>query len=121
MRTQLQRMALLGLAAGLLSGCVEPRPPLYRWGAYEGLIYDMYANPGTADPTTQIVKLTEDIQITQSKGQRVPPGVHAHLGYMYSLTGNAELARAELETERRLFPESATFVDGMLKRLSGEG
>jgi hypothetical protein len=50
----------------------------------------------------------------------VPPGVHAHLGYMYYLSGNAEAAFDEFATERALFPESATFVDGVFERLREE-
>lgn len=111
--------AALALAAGL-SGCAEPPPQIYRWGIYEELIYDMYAKPGTADPDTQVVRLAEDISRTESEGKRVPPGVHAHLGYMYYLSGNAEAALDEFATERALFPESTIFVDGIFERLRGE-
>jgi hypothetical protein len=115
----LQRFGLgaaLAVASGL-SGCAEKPPQIYRWGIYEELVYDMYAKPGTADPDTQVVRLSEDISRTESEGKRVPPGVHAHLGYMYYLSGNAEAALDEFATERALFPESTTFIDGIVKRL----
>jgi hypothetical protein len=111
--------AVIVIAAGLASGCAE-KPQIYSWGIYEELIYDMYAKPGTADPDTQVSRLSEDITRTQGEGKRVPPGVHAHLGYMYYLSGNAEAAFDEFATERALFPESATFVDGVFKRLREE-
>ena len=89
-------------------------------GVYEPLVYEMYAKPGKADPGTQVAKLSEDILRTQAEGKRVPPGVHAHLGYMYFLLGNTEAAYQAFVTEREMFPESATFINGMLQRLRKE-
>ena len=108
---------LLGLL--LLSSCTQQQT-IYRWGVYESLLYNMYAKPGKADPGTQVATLAEDIERTQAEGQRVPPGVHAHLGYMYYLQGRIADAQAEFETERHLFPESSTFIDGILRRLRKE-
>jgi hypothetical protein len=105
------------LAVVMLSGCAQTKEPLYRWGAYENLVYEMYAKPGKAEPGVQIVKLTEDIEKAQAEGKRVPPGVHAHLGYMYYIQGNESAALQEFSTERELFPESARFVDGMVSRI----
>ena len=113
-RAVLTATALLVLAA---TGCGGDGP-LDRWGHYEGVLYDMYAHPGKADPATQIAQLSEDIQRAQAEGERVPPGVHAHLGYMYYLQGNAEAAARELQTEKELFPESAVFIDRLLARLA---
>ena len=116
----IQQLAMItAMATLLLVGCTQ-KQSIYRWGVYESLVYDMYAKPGKADPGTQVAKLSEDIARTQAEGKRVPPGVHAHLGYMYYLQGNTDAAQQEFATERELFPESATFVDGILKRLRKE-
>ena len=112
-------LALAAIAAGLASGCAED-PQIYRWGVYEEVVYDMYASPGMADPNTQVIKLSEDIARTQAEGKRVPPGVHAHLGYMYYLAGNSDAALEEFATERDLFPASAVFIDGIFDRLRRE-
>jgi hypothetical protein len=112
-------LAAVAMAALLGAGCAG-KPPLYRWGVYEELVYEMYAKPGKADPATQVARLSEDVTRTESEGKRVPPGVHAHLGYMYFLTGNVHAAYEEFVTEREKFPESAIFIDGMLQRLRGE-
>lgn len=114
-----QAILLVGVAILWLSGCTQ-HEPIYRWGVYESLIYDMYAKPGKADPGTQVAKLSEDVQRTQTEGKRVPPGVHAHLGYMYFLQGNTDAAYQEFVTERELFPESSIFVNSILKRLRKE-
>lgn len=108
----------VALAAVAGIACAQG-PALYRWGVYESLLYDMYQKPGTADPGAQVAKLREDVARTEAGGQRVPPGVHAHLGYMYYLQGNAAAARQEFREERELFPEAAPFIDGMLRRMEG--
>lgn len=108
------RLALLIAAIGTLGGCSKP---LYSWGRYEDLIYEMYAKPGTADPGTQAAKLIEDIDQAHGAGKPVPPGVHAHLGYVYYQQGNVSGAWQEFETEKKLFPESAAFIDGILQRM----
>lgn len=115
--------AFLSAAIGgvlLLSACAQREPLLYRWGDYEQLVYDMYLRPGTADPGTQVVKLTEDIERTEAEGKRVPPGVHAHLGYLYYTQSQTDLAYEQFMLERQLFPESAVFVDGMINRMHGQ-
>jgi hypothetical protein len=108
---------LLAIAlAALISACAQPTS-LYRWGEYESLVYDMYMRPGKADPTTQIAKLNEDIERTNAQGQHVPPGVHAHLGYLYYGQGQLDAAYAQFTIEKQLFPESAAFIDGVLTRM----
>lgn len=110
--------AVLVAAVGT-SACTQQQP-LYRWGVYEPLLYDMYLKPGKADPGTQIAKLSEDIERTRAEGRNVPPGVHAHLGYLYYTQGQTALAREEFVLEKQLFPESAVFIDGMLARMQSQ-
>lgn len=100
----------------IMVGCATSEP-LYFWGDYEDLIYQMYIKPGSADSTTQISKLKENINQASSAGKTVPPGLHAHLGYMYFLQGDGHAALLEFETEKILFPESAKFIDGLTGRL----
>ena len=97
-------------------GCATPES-LYYWGDYENLVYEMYVEPGAADPATQVQKLKEDISEASAKGKRVPPGLRAHLGYMYFLQGNTHDAALEFGTEKKLFPESTKFIDGLMGRL----
>jgi hypothetical protein len=80
----------------------------------------MYADPGDAQPGEQIDELSEDIATAEAKGRVVPPGVHAHLGYMYLQQGNAMASRAEFETEKRLYPESAVFMDRLLSQMAAQ-
>lgn len=113
----MQQFLIILLIAVLGGGCAT-NSEKYYWGSYENLIYKMYIKPGSADPGLQIISLTRDIQKAQDSGQKVPPGVHAHLGFMYAIQGNVEQSQAAFLQEKLLFPESAIFIDGMMTRAS---
>jgi hypothetical protein len=104
------------ISSYLLTGCISAPQNTYHWGQYEQLLHDMYIDPGKATPVIQIEKLSTDIQQAEALGKPVPPGVYAHLGFMYSLEGNTTAATNAFDTERSLYPDSQTLIDGMLKR-----
>jgi hypothetical protein len=106
---------LLPLAALLMMGCATPT--LYSWGHYEELIYASYAAPGKVSPEMQVEKLEQDYQKARAENKRMPPGFHAHLGYLYVQLGKLDQARQEFETEKAEFPESAVFMDRLLANL----
>jgi hypothetical protein len=106
------------IAAALLMGGCATQPNLYAWGRYEDLMYAAYANPGSMPPERQVEALEQDYQQARANNQRMPPGWHAHLGYLYSELGKSDQARQELRTEKAEFPESAVFVDRLLANLS---
>jgi len=103
----------------LLTACAPQAHNIYYWGAYEPLLYDMYANPGKADPATQIEQLNADIQQSAAAGKRVPPGLYAHLASMYAEMGQGAAAKAALLEEQRSYPESTLFIQGLLDRAGG--
>src|ERR1044072_1231455 len=100
----------------LLTGCATEKT-LYSWGHYEDVIYTSYAKPGQVPPEKQIEKLEQDYQVARSKQQTLPPGWHAHLGYLYYQIGRLDQAKQEFETEKGAFPESTAFIDRLLARL----
>jgi len=106
------------IAAALLMGGCATQPNLYAWGRYEDLMYTAYASPGSMPPERQVEALEQDYQQARANNQRMPPGWHAHLGYLYSELGKPDQARQELQTEKAEFPESAVFVDRLLANLS---
>jgi hypothetical protein len=116
-------MRLCAIAAAsvivVASGC-STREPIYRWGVYENLVYEMYANPAESDPGAHVALLSEDIERTHAEGKRVPPGVHAHLGFLYYSQGQVDAAHEQFVFEKELFPESETFIDGILERMAGQ-
>jgi hypothetical protein len=108
---------LILLAAVALAACATKQPPLYTWGSYEDVIYVSYAQPGRMSPEDQIQTLEKDYQEARAANRRMPPGWHAHLGYLYYQTGKVDQARQELLTEKADFPESTVFMDRLLANL----
>lgn len=115
---QLTNAAFFVFIAVLLAGCVNTPKPLYHWDDYQNNIYHYYKSDSSSTEQ-QIASLKENIEKSRSKGLSVPPGLHAHLGMLYSNTGRADLAMAEFNTEKRLFPESAAFINFLTSKNKG--
>jgi hypothetical protein len=108
--------ALVLVFVAFVAGCQTRPKPLYYWGNYQGIVYQDYSSPGKASPEQQIESLKADLEKAKSANLPAPPGLHAHLGYLYGKIGKSDLALREFQTEKELFPESATFIDGLLTR-----
>ncbi|MFR9721473.1 DUF4810 domain-containing protein [Aeromonas diversa] len=107
----------LCLAFALLSyGCATPPKPLYNWDQYQSAVYQNLEDQESGE---QIGRLEENLQAANGKGEKVPPGFHAHLGMLYAQQGRDDLAREHLEKEKQLFPESATFINFLLNQKKG--
>ena len=95
-----------------IPGCASP---LYDWGNYEHSIYRLTVDGAPIQGEIPVIE--RDVERTQSKGQRVPPGKFAYLGYLYAETGNSKRAMECFEIEKELYPESTRFIDGLLSRM----
>lgn len=105
---------LLALAL-LLSGCAQQgNTSLYHWAGYQEQVYEHFKNDGSG-PEAQIAALEASLQQARAKDQTPPPGFHAHLGMLYAEIGKADQVRQEFETEKALFPESAPYMDFLLR------
>jgi hypothetical protein len=113
----MNRLLAFALLAGALGGCVHSRDPLYSWGDYEDVVYGSYASPDKFPPQAQVGILEQNYQEARADNRRMPPGWHAHLGYLYYQLGKADQARQELMTEKAQFPESAVLMDRLLVNL----
>ena len=107
------RGALLASAAVALSGCATQHSR-YEWGSYEEVVYASYLAHDDVPAEKQVELLEKDYQIARSQNKRMPPGWHAHLGYLYYQVGKGDQAQQELMTEKAEFPESAVFVDRLI-------
>jgi hypothetical protein len=107
--------SLLTLIA--IVGCSTPVPTLYQWGSYQAQIYNLYNDPGKVPIEAQIEKLEADYQVARSANKAVPPGYHAHLGYLYFQAGKKDQAHQQFQTEKNLFPESSVFMDRAIAQL----
>ena len=99
-----------------LVGCAAPKQSLYQWGDYENQVYASYNEPGKSPVEAQIEKLEADYQRARSTNKAVPPGFHAHLGYLYFQAGKGDQAAQFFQTEKMLFPESAVYMDRILAK-----
>jgi hypothetical protein len=104
-------------------GC-QPSAWRYDWGSYEHSVWLIYASPDGqgGDLGKQIQTLTREVQEAQAQTRptepsRVPPGKHAHLGYLHAMHGDTTNARLCLQAEKRLYPESSRFIDALLARM----
>lgn len=113
MNQALIKTALLA-GAVLLAGCQTAPKTLYQWEGYQPTVYQHFKGDS---PEQQIAVLEKDLQTIQAKGGAVPPGFHAHLGMLYSLSGKADLVAAHFETEKKLFPESSAYMDFLLGKM----
>lgn len=108
------RLALAGLAVLILAGCVNRPQPLYYWGSFEELQYAYFT--GDRGPEDAIQQLEQTRQEAKARGKALPPGLQAHLGMLYGQTGRTDLFEQNLLAERQQFPESAAYVDFLLKK-----
>lgn len=105
---------LIPLAAAVaLGGCVSAPKPLYNWDSYESTVYQYY-RLGQNGPHEQIAALQRSIETARAKDLAVPPGLYAHMGLLYSSTGDIAEAYHYFTLEKQLFPESAPFMDFLL-------
>lgn len=113
-RYSLGRLGLIGGMATILSACVTAPQPLYYWGDFQSQQYSYFkGNKGPEDGIQSLEKVREQ---ARSQGKSVPPGFQAHLGMLYGQTGRTDLFEQNLQAEKQQFPESATYVDFLLKK-----
>ena len=110
------KLIAAGLLSGIFIGCADT-PTLYDWGTYEDAIYDMYIEPGKSSLSDQILQFEEQIEQAAAAGKSVPPGFHAHLGYLYVNDGEYNSAVIHFQKEKEMYPESTDFIDGILQRM----
>ena len=109
-------LLLLLVLATVLSACAR-KPLLYQWGSYNKQIYAMYHDPGKVPPEKQLEDLERDYQRARAANRPVPPGYHAHVGYLYFQLGKTDQALQSFETEKALFPESTVYMDRLIARI----
>lgn len=102
----------------LLGACASKDNMLYHWGSYQEQVYEGFQiESGNTSPDKQLQKLQEEQQKAASTGKALPPGFRAHMGYLYFQTGQTDQAAMAFESEKKHFPESATYMDLALNKL----
>jgi len=106
------KLALMLTAIAAVAGCHTTPQPLYQWESYQPQVYEYFkGEPKEA----QVEALERDLQKINASGRKAPPGYHAHLGMLYLSMGKDDQMVQEFRTEKALFPESASYMDFLLK------
>jgi hypothetical protein len=110
------RVLLVVLLAVLFAGCAPQKASMYYFGKTDATLYATKKEP-TEENFLKLLQSLEDV-ITQSqqRGLKVPPGIHAHLGYLYLLEKKTEQATASFNEEKRLYPEATVFMERMIEK-----
>ena len=108
------RLALFAVSLSLAACAAPATKPLYQWGGYQSSVYQ-YLKSNGSDPGAQIAQLEAEVQKNAATGSTSPPGLHGHLALLYSKMGDDASVLKHLEAERTLFPESAAYIDFLLK------
>ena len=103
---------LVVAAVMTLSGCATTVTEAgYYWGKYSSTLYDYTKNPSDETMAAHVEELEEIISESAERGLRVPPGVHAELGYIRAKQSDGAAAMAHYESEMALYPESRLFLE----------
>lgn len=106
------KLALMLTAVATVAGCQTAPQPLYQWESYQPQVYEYFkGEPKEA----QVEALERDLQKINASGRKAPPGYHAHLGMLYLSLGKDDQMVQEFRIEKALFPESASYMDFLLK------
>lgn len=115
---------VLSISTALLfAGCANtPQPPLYSWGDYvkSSTRYGMdgHNKEVLEQHTAELKKIIDE---SETNKQKVAPGLYAEYGQILFETGKKEDAKRYFFLEKTTYPESATFINQVIKKLYGEG
>ncbi|MDH2432401.1 DUF4810 domain-containing protein [Pokkaliibacter sp. MBI-7] len=100
----------------LMAGCASQPKTLYYWGDYSASVDAYIMNEG-GDVDQQIALLEQTEVKAKTGNAKTPPGFYAQLGLLMVNKGDLDKARVAFESEKEHFPESATYMDFLLKNL----
>ena len=112
----IRRLAALSglLVLGVLGGCASGPQSLYYWDGYQQQVYQRFDSKSSTEE--QIAALEASAQKARAADRTLPPGFHAHLGMLYADVGKLDQVRQQFETEKALYPESATYMDFLMRK-----
>lgn len=103
----------VAFAALLMTACAQKKETVYYWGDYQSSLYSYYKHDKS--PEQQIESLNAVVEQAKAKNKPVPPGLHAQIGLLYVETSRPDLAFQQFTTEKAQFPESAAYMDFLMR------
>ena len=93
-----KRPLLSALMLAMIAGCATPTH--FYWGNYEPVLYRFYETEEGISHQEQMEILLADIEIAQSAGKKIGPGINLHLAMLYADLGDMSSAKRFIEIER---------------------
>ncbi len=114
----MRHLYLLTVLALLCASCTNTPKSLYSWNDYENASYSYYKDQ-TPESSEKLMK-TYQAMINNPKGSRkvAPPGIHAEYGYLLLQNNKKDEGLAMFQKEKELYPQSAIFMDRLIKQFS---
>lgn len=109
--------ALVLVALLTLGACAQRPKQLYAWENFPRQQYESLIHEG-ASAQDQLLALEAHVQKAGDANAPLPPGLRAHMGLLQLSLGNAAAARDLWLAEKAAFPESAVYMDSLLRRLA---
>lgn len=110
------KVLLTLLAVIALSACTA-KPKMYYWGEYSETLHQLKQEPTEEHLSEHIESIHDVIEESNDYSLRVPPGVYAEYAGLLMKQGKVAEARKYFLLEKEVYPESAFFMDRMLKQL----
>ena len=107
------RLKFFGVIAVLsvLSACAPTSR--FEWGGYEGSLFAYSKHPEHREAYRQSLKQAID---AGKASNRLAPGLYAELGFLSLEDGDRVAAETFFNQEMSAFPESTTFLKGVMAR-----
>lgn len=105
-----------------LTGCAATVTEAgYYWGDYARTLYDFEKTPSPETLEAHRFELESIIEESQKRDLRVPPGIHAELGYILLKEGDVRTGYSHYQAEMELYPESRLFLERLTENNSESG
>jgi hypothetical protein len=110
----MKALSQLAFVSMLFISC-EPQKNLYSWGNYSNASYS-YLKNSDEKSTQELIEIYKKL-IDKQTGTRMvpPPGICADYGFLLLQQGKTDEGKALLEREVELYPESAIYIERVLK------
>jgi hypothetical protein len=106
----------------LISGCGTSAPKtLYTWNNYEATSQNLNGKEFDSELVDlHMLEIEKIINDSSENNQKVAPGLYAEYAQLLYQKRKKSEAKKYFLLEKQVYPESAVFIDQMLKKLFGE-
>jgi hypothetical protein len=105
---------ILACATILGTGCANVSEAGYYWGSHAQTYYAWVKAPSDETLTQHIAELEGIIEESRERDLRVPPGVHAELGFFLSKADPEADPMPHYRAEMEKYPESRVFIERLI-------